>query len=158
MGFRGEKKPSSDPPKFGENFQHPKALWLFKKLCFVEKQFIIFVLVRFIRIFSCIRYQLLEKPVCVHLALKRNILSGWDRRSNGYVSNSLLLGLEVWARLSSSYLLGQSSIISTRSGAPGSFQFLKIHENSRPAGASPKCFQLEDHSGRQRAPSQILLL
>lgn len=36
----------------------------------------IFALVRFIRIFSCIRYQLLEEPGGVHLALKRNILSG----------------------------------------------------------------------------------
>lgn len=68
----------------------------------------------------------------MHLALKKSILSGWHRRSNGYVSNSLRLGFEVSARLSPSYLLGQSSIISTCSGAPESFQFLKIHENSWP--------------------------
>ena len=115
----------------------------------MENQFIIFVLVRFIRIFSCIKYQLLKKPRWVPLALKRNILSGWDGRSNSYVSNSLLLGFEVWVRPSSSYLPGQSSIISSCSGAPGRILFLKIHEDSRPGGASLKCFQLEDHLGRQ---------
>lgn len=120
----------------------------------MENQFIRFVLVRFIRIFSCIRCHCRRSQYECNLALKRSILSGWDRRSNGYVSNSLPLGFKIWARLSSSSLLDQSSTISSHSTALGSFQFLKIHENSRPGGASLKCFQLEDHSGsKEPSPS-----
>lgn len=139
--FQGRKKPSGDFPKVLGEFGR---IW---KLRFMENQCIRFVLVRFIRIFSCIRCHCRRSQHECDSALKRSILSGWDRRSNGYVSNSLLLRFKIWARLSSSYLLDQSSTISSHSTALESFQFLKIHENSRPGGAGLKCFQLEDHSG-----------
>ena len=112
----------------------------------MENQFNIFVIVRFIRISSCIRCQLSEKPGGVQLA--------WKRMSCQVETQDLKFpsaGVRSWSPTFSSYLPGQSSVILSPSYAPASFQFLEIHKNLRPRRASLKCFQLEDRSGRQRA-------
>lgn len=56
VSWEGNKNLPWFPLSFGGKFQHPKVLWFFKKLCFMGSQFIIFLLVRFIRIFSWISY------------------------------------------------------------------------------------------------------